>query len=184
MAIPHFPRRRRLWTLMIVVAACAVGLGADRSPVDRLIEQLRTGDAPARSQASRRIGLLGPRAAFAVGALDSALDDPDPQVRANAMYSLVRLGSRSPRLLPTLVEQIEATPMPHIGADGNPEALAILAGLIETPGWTVGPRAAWELARLGPKAKPAKPALVKALMDPRQGVRSNAREALARIGGP
>jgi hypothetical protein len=26
------------------------------------------------------------------------------------MYSLVRLGSRSPRLLPILAEQIEATP--------------------------------------------------------------------------
>jgi HEAT repeat protein len=112
MAIPHFPRRRRLWTVMIVVAACAVGLGADRSPVDRLIEQLRAGDARARSQAALRIGLLGPRAAFAVGALDSALDDPDPHVRANAMYSLVRLGSRSPRLLPILAQEIEATPEP------------------------------------------------------------------------
>ena len=113
MAIPHFASRRRLWTLMIVVAACAVGLGADRSPVDLLIEQLRAGDASARSQAAFRLGLLGPRAAFAFGALDSALDDPDPQVRTNAMYSLVRLGSRSPRLLHILVEQIEATPVPQ-----------------------------------------------------------------------
>ncbi len=113
MAIPRTPRLRRLPTLMIVVAACAVGLGADRSPVDRLIEQLRAGDARDRAQAALRIGLLGPRAAFAVGALDSALDDPDPQVRANAMYSLVRLGSRSPRLLPILAEQIEATPVPQ-----------------------------------------------------------------------
>ena len=113
MAIPDFPRRRRFWTVMIVVAACAVGLGADRGPIDRLMEQLRAGDAQARSQAALRIGLLGPRAAFAVGALDSALDDPDPLVRANAMYSLVRLGSRSPRLLPILAERIEATPVPQ-----------------------------------------------------------------------
>jgi hypothetical protein len=113
MTFPHFPRRRRPWTLKIVMAACAVGVGADRSPVDRLIEQLRTGDAGARAQAALRIGLLGSRAEFAVGALDSVLDDPDPQVRANAMFSLVRLGSRSPRLLPILVEQIEATPKPQ-----------------------------------------------------------------------
>jgi HEAT repeat protein len=98
---------------MIVVAACAVGVGADRSPVDVLIEQLRAGDARARSEASLRIGLLGPRAAFAVGALDLALDDSDPHVRANATYSLVRLGSRSPRLLPILAEQIEATAVPQ-----------------------------------------------------------------------
>jgi HEAT repeat protein len=72
----------------------------------------------------------------------------------------------------------------QIGAEGNPKALAILAGLIETPEWTVGPLAASELARLGPKAKPTKPALEKALKDPREGVRSSAREALASIGGP
>ena len=72
----------------------------------------------------------------------------------------------------------------QIGAEGNSKALAILCGLIETPEWTIGPFAASELARLGPKAKPAKPALEEALKDPREGVRSSAREALASIGGP
>jgi HEAT repeat protein len=135
MAIPHLPRRRRLWTFMIVVAACAVGLGADRSPVDRLIEQLRAGDAGARSQAALRIGLLGPRAAFAVGALDSALDDPDAQVRANAMYSMVRLGSRSPRLLPILAEQIEATPEPP--APGMHGRKGVTGTFTAPEGWTL-----------------------------------------------
>lgn len=111
MAIPRISRRR-LRSLVMVVASCAVGLGADGGPVERLIEQLRAGDARARSQAALRLGLLGPRAASAIGPLDSALNDPDPRVRANAMYSLVRLGSRSPRLLPILAEQIEATPEP------------------------------------------------------------------------
>jgi HEAT repeat protein len=97
MAIPRIPRRRRLRTLMIVVAVCAAGLGAERDLVERLIEQLieqlRDRNARAGSEATLRLGLLGPRAAFAVGPLDSALDDPDRSVRANAMYSLVRLGS-------------------------------------------------------------------------------------------
>jgi HEAT repeat protein len=135
MAIPRIPRHRRLRTVIIVAALCAAGLGADRGPVDRLIEQLRAGNAPARSDAALRLGLLGPRAAFAMGALDSALDDPDPSVRANAMYSLVRLGSRSPRLLPILAEQIEATPGPNKwGKWDYPRAV----GIADPPeGWTV-----------------------------------------------
>ena len=71
MAIPRIPRRWRLQTLMIVVAFIAVGLGAyrvwvERGPVYRLIGQLRSGNAKARSGAALRIGLLGPRAAFAI----------------------------------------------------------------------------------------------------------------------
>jgi hypothetical protein len=154
---------------MIIVAACAVGLGADRGPVDRLIEQLRAGDARARSEAALRIGLLGPRAASAVGTLDSALDDSDPQVRANAMYSLVRLGSRSPRLLPILAEQIEATPEPprRGGRKG-------VTGYFAPPdGWTLSdgglpyndPIDALE--RIRPDAAAFVPLLGKALNSPR-----------------
>src|SRR5690348_2878831 len=103
MAFPRIPRRWRLRTLMIVIAFCAVGLvtyrtRVERAPVYQLIQQLRTGGyAPARSEAAVRIGLMGPRASFAAGALTSALDDADPQVRAAAMYALVRVGSSSSR---------------------------------------------------------------------------------------
>jgi HEAT repeat protein len=68
--------------------------------------------------------------------------------------------------------------------EGNPAALAVLAVLIETPGWTVGLDAARVLARLGSKAKPAMPALVMTLGDPRPAVRTSAREALERMGLP
>ncbi len=108
MAFPRIPRRWRLRTLMVVVACCAVGLVilrvyVERAPVYQLIQQLRTGgDATARSEAAVRVGLMGPRASFAAGALTSALDDPDPGVRTAAMYALVRIGSRSPRLLRAL----------------------------------------------------------------------------------
>ncbi|MHB1560030.1 MAG: HEAT repeat domain-containing protein [Isosphaeraceae bacterium] len=71
-----------------------------------------TGRASIRAEAACRIGLLGPRASFASWALNGALDDPDPNVRAEAAYALIRLGSRSPRLVPVLVGQIERTPEP------------------------------------------------------------------------
>jgi hypothetical protein len=72
MTIPRIPRRWQLRTLMILVALCAVGLGADgvsdvRGLVDGLIGQLRTGNARTRSEAARRLGLLGPRAAPSIG---------------------------------------------------------------------------------------------------------------------
>jgi hypothetical protein len=125
MAIPRILRRWRLRTLMIVVALVAVSLGTYRvwvelGPVYRLMGQLRIGNVQARREAALRIGLLGPRAALAIGALNSALDDPDPVVRSNAMYSLVRLGWRSPRLLPILAERIENTPKPKSGYSPRP----------------------------------------------------------------
>ena len=171
MAIPHFPRRRRLRPVMIVVALCAVGLGADHGPVDRLIEQLRAGEARARAEAALRIGLLGPRAAFAVGALDRALDDPDPQVRASAMYSLVRLGSRSPRMLPILIEQIEATPEPP--SHGWRGRKSLTQAFAAPEGWTPSdgglrdndPVGALKLIRPDPTA--FVPLLGKALKSPR-----------------
>lgn len=120
MAIPRFLRRWRLRTLMIVVALVAVILGTYRvwvavGPAYWLIGQLWIGDVQARRDAAARIGFIGPRAALAMEALKSALDDPDQVVRTQAMHSLVRLGWRSPRLLPLLAEAIESMPEPTGG---------------------------------------------------------------------
>ncbi len=117
MRFPHIPRRWRLRSLMVLVAVSAVGLVAyreyrERGPVYWEIARISFGRASTRSDAALRIGLLGPRASFATWVLDGALDDPDPDVRAEAAYALIRLGSRSPRLVPVLVEQIERTPEP------------------------------------------------------------------------
>ena len=125
-----------------------------------------------RVRAAVQIGLLGPRAASAVGALDSALDDPDPRVRANAMYSLVRLGSRSPRLLPILAQQIEATPEPvRVKMPGRRSGVGW--GGKAPEGWTLSdgglpnndPINALKLIR--PDAKAFVPLLQKALNSPR-----------------
>ena len=188
MAIPRFPRRQRLRTLMIVVAFFAVGLGTyrvfERGPVYRLIGQLRIGDAQARREAAFRIGLLGPRAKFAIGTLNSALNDPDQGVRSKAMYSLVRLGSRSPRLLPILAEQIEHAPEPH----GSPRWPPAIGPFSDAPkGWTLSdggldyddPIDALKLIR--PDASIFAPVLGNALKSPAYWVREAALEALSAV---
>lgn len=120
MAISKIRMRWSLRTLMIVVALCGVGLliyrvNVERAPVYRLIRQLRTGNPAARLAAASQIGLIGPRASFAGGALTSALDDPDPGVRTQAMYALVMLGGKSRRLLRALVAEIENPPTRRSG---------------------------------------------------------------------
>src|SRR5262249_38727675 len=114
MAFPRIPRRWRLRTLMVVVAVCAAGPAGYREYRDRglfyQILRLRAGPASARIGAAHGLGLMGPRAWLAIDPLTAALDDPDPGVRFQATYALVRLGSRSPRLLPVLVAAIEHAP--------------------------------------------------------------------------
>src|SRR5262249_27281923 len=113
MAIPRIRLRWRLRTLMILVAVCAVGLVirrvyVERAPVYQLIGQLRTGNAQARAQAAFQIGQIGPKAAFAVDALASALDDPERGVRTAALDALIKIGSRSPRVLRAMVAEFDA----------------------------------------------------------------------------
>ena len=187
MAIPRIPRRWRLRTLMIVVALSAASLFAyrvyvERGPVYWQLWWLRTGNAGARSGAAFRIGLLGPRASFAVGALTDALDDPDPDVRTQAMYALVRLGSRSPRLLPVVVAEIEHTPTPMSGS--SPELSPIEFYYDSPTGWKLSdgglvkndPVAALKLIRPDPAL--IVPMLGKALKDPDRWVRCAALDAL------
>jgi HEAT repeat protein len=187
MAISRIPLRRLFWTQMIVVALCAGGLGAEPDLVERLIEQLRAGDAPARREAALRLGALGPRAAIAVGPLDSALDDPDWSVRANAMYSLVRLGSRSPRLLPILAEEIEATPEVRNGVYGRRQVTGAFAA---PKGWTLSdgglndnnPMAALKLIRPDPSA--FVPLLAKALKPQDRQAREAALTQAGQVRSP
>ena len=186
MAIPRIPRRWRLRTLMAVVAACAVGLVAyryvERWPVYRELLRLRRGSAGDRADAALRIGLLGRRASFAAGALESALGDPDRPVRTNAAYSLVRLGSRSPRLLPILAAQFEDTPRPIPGY--HPRAPVTWRFLDPPRGSVVSDGGLYDndpidaLKMIRPEAAAFVPMLEKALKSPDRWVRAAALEAL------
>ncbi len=140
MRFPRIPRRWRLRSLMVLVAVSAVGLFAyreyrERGPVYWEIARMRVGGAPTRANAALGLGLLGPRASFATWVLDGALDDPDANVRAEAAYALIRLGSRSPRLVPILVDQIERTPEPEPGF--HPETPLFWLFGVPPAGWTL-----------------------------------------------
>ncbi len=186
MAFPRIPRRWRLRTLMIVVATCAVGLFVYREYVERglcyQMSRLRAGHARARADAAFGLGLMGPRAAIAVGGLTAALDDPDPNVRTVAAYSLVRLGSRSPRLLPILVAEIEHTPTPQGGF--GPELPLTMLFKDPPRGWPLSegnlhkndPVAALMIVQ--PDTALVVPMLGNALKDPNDSVRRAARDAL------
>jgi HEAT repeat protein len=115
MKISRIRMRWTIGTLMVVVALCALGLHArrvmiERAPVYRLIRQLQTGNNQARLQAARDIGRIGPKAAFAEGALTGALKDPDPGVCKDALYALIKIGSKSTSLLHALVAEIATPP--------------------------------------------------------------------------
>ena len=71
-----------------------------------------------------------------------------------------------------------------IAAEGNVDAIAFLARLVADPAASVASDASWMLVRMGPKARPAVPALVQGLKDRRQVVRAMSAMALGKIGGP
>jgi HEAT repeat protein len=157
---------------MIVVAICAAGLvmyraGVERAPVYRLIRQLGTGNAQARSQAAVQLGLMGPKAAFADRALTSALDDPDPGVRTEAMYALVKIGSRSPRLLRALVAEIEVIPTRPLRFIAGPALQDPVAAL----------------KAIRPDAAVIVPMLDEALNSPEPSVRLGAIDVLCAVAG-
>jgi HEAT repeat protein len=199
---------------MILVVLCATGLMAyrvylERSPVYQLIRQLRTGNAQARSQAASQIGLMGPKAAFAAGALTSALDDPDPGVRTAAVDALINVGSRSPRLLRALVAEFEKSPGPSIplglgrmsvrppGFDPfaslstiRPPAAEIVPILVEAiakapPETPFHRRLIRALCTVADWSDPASPELASALLDHLSdeslAIRKQAAEALAKL---
>jgi HEAT repeat protein len=186
MAFPRIPRRWRLRTLMIVVALCAAGLVAYREYHDRglfyQILRLRAGPASARVDAALGLGLMGPRAWLADEALTAALDDPDPNVRHQATYALVRHGSRSPRLLLVLVTGIEHMPVPAPGFSPR----SPVEWMFDDPprGWPLSDGGLYDndpieaLKLIRPPAALIVPMLGKALKDPNDWVRRAAREAL------
>jgi HEAT repeat protein len=168
---------------MIVVAVSSLGLAAYREYADRglfyQIVRLRAGNTQARADAALTLGLMGPGARVASDALINALHDPDPAVRIQATYALVRLGSRSPRLLPVLVAGIEGDPPPR-----GPR-LSLTAFFVDPPkGWPLSegslrqndPLEALKLVR--PDAALVVPMLRKALKDPNDWVRDAAHEVL------
>ena len=124
-----------------------------------LLDQMR-GDAA--GEAASALGKIGPKAALAVPALTEALTHQHAEIRIEAALALERIDPRCGKGLPALIAELE-------GAQQRWLKAAWESGL-----WSpfreeaakehrVFQQAAAALEQLGPAAKPAVPALVKAL---------------------
>jgi len=154
-AIDYVPNAERI-ARNAIAALVEIGAGA----VPSLLHLLANGQARARKLAAFALGEIGtavPIGAAAVQALCAAASDPEPAVRVNAVEAL--------GLVP-------ATPV----------ALAALTAAIRDVEAEVRFSAALSLARLGPDAESAVPALGEALQDNNRYVPGYAVEALERIG--
>jgi HEAT repeat protein len=158
-------------------------------PVSYWITQL---DTPDNQKAAVALGEMGPQAAPAVPALIRALRSEDRKIWRPSADALGRIGPGAADAGPALVEAIPQLMMmglssvPELSSCADllvslgPETLpALIQGLQhENPG--VRFCVACALARLGPEAKKAIPALIAALQEPVQ--RKKVRDRYPRVG--
>jgi HEAT repeat protein len=162
--------------------------GPDDVPV--LVKALKQEDGGLRAEAAEDLGLIGPAAADAVGAL-LRLDenDPDPLVRLAAARAVALIDPRNDKALPRLVAalkddtgKVRRRAAECLGDLGLAAASAV-GDLVKAVKDT-DPSVCWAaidaLGQIGPGAEEAVPVLVEALKD--ATVRGAAVEALGQVG--
>jgi hypothetical protein len=159
--------------------------------VPPLIRALREETAAAPRNAAYAFNRIGPAAVPAL--LDAARDD-DPRVRARALDILGDMGLAAAEALPALAGLLQdeaedprrraAEALGTIGQGSTGIAAALGAVLQRDPSGEVRRNAALSLARLGPKAAGAEPALAQGMTDENHYVRGFSVYALSRIGTP
>jgi HEAT repeat protein len=89
--------------------AALVQISPDDLPalVDAAVQTLRKGSSADRLEALRRLELFGTRAAVALPALMSALEDPDPHVRAAAADAVGEVGAAAPEAVTALARGLK-----------------------------------------------------------------------------
>jgi len=129
--------------------------------VQRLINELQSPNEFVRLKAAKELGKLGPAARDAVPALQKLASDPDEDVRVIAANSvrLIQAGAGPSEAVQKLIQQL-----------ANADEIVRM-------------KAAKDLAKIGPSAKSAIPALQKLLQDPDEDVRRVAANAIERIQG-
>jgi len=165
--------------------------------VPALVDAMNQGDERLRHQSIEILGRLRQDARSATPHLIDALTDDLAQIRRNAAWALGRVGEDAGDALPVLLEtaldeewDVRADAVWAMGKviEDNGEWGAVDADLIEAVVSHLGDynhhvrwSAAWSLARFGPGAEAALPALLEALEDFNYEVRASAAAALGRI---
>jgi HEAT repeat protein len=155
--------------------------------------QDREGSRERRAEVVRALGRIGPDPETPPGlpdpvidGLTAALDDPAVAVQQRALEALAELGPRAQTALPALARvtrgrnaDLAAGACLALAGLGGPGAVAPLVARLKDDRRPVREAAAEGLARLGPVARPALPALADVLSSPTPLA---ARTALERIG--
>jgi HEAT repeat protein len=148
--------------------------------IERLIDQLETGDANARAVAVWSLGRLADERAAA--SLIAHFRDPDRFVRLECVEALGRLGALA---VPALVAALEESDLRPYAASalatlGDERAVEPLIEALQQPSWDYRWEAAEGLGKL--RAEAAVGPLLQALQDRDAGVRAMAAWSLGEIG--
>lgn len=187
------------------IDAVAIIGPAAAAAIPDLTAALRDQDPFVRIAAARALGAIGPAARSAIPALVLALYDPIPAMRMRAAESLAKFGHAAEPAVEALIgllspDQAMERPVDDISLEG--EVGALLEDALDGEGPdidglrgtnsdeyrtfvinNVRSTAARTLARIGPAATDAIPALLEAARDRDDSVREAASEALAAIRG-
>ena len=165
--------------------------------VPALVDAMNQGDLRLRHQSIEILGRIGLEAKAAAPDLIASLKDEEAQIRRNAAWALGRVGEQAGDAMPILLEtaldeqwDVRADAVWAMGkvVEDNGEWGIVDADLVEAVishlndhNDVVRWSAAWSLARFGPGAEAALPALLEALEDYDYEVRASAAVALGRV---
>lgn len=130
-----------------------------QSSVSDLVRGLRSNEPRTRKHAAKALGRLGHAVEHAMPALLLAAGDNRWDVRADAVWAIGKIAPGSQAV----------------------DAVRVLTNALEDPSDRVRWSAAWSLARLGPAAEAAVPALIERLKDPTRKIRASAVSALRKV---
>lgn len=189
--LPHYPQRamwRASWDWYAgrkPGASVRGGRKISSAQLAKLVDAMKTGDDFARTVAADEIGVRGPAAAEAIGALVDALSDPFEGVRLNAAYALAAIGEPAvpalTKVLTTTSEMQARLAFHALGTIGEAADASLLdASRSEVEILRVG--AAYALG-LTQRARPGVvEALLKMAADPAMRVRYAAIDSLGQMG--